>query len=129
MLFTLARIFACGIWLFAGLYKATHFKGTTEDMAQRGIPMPAFFLVVTLAIEFGGTYLLFTNSMVWLVSLVWIAFVIVVTPVYHGKVLVNGVINFPEYVQCSKNLSIIGAMFALMALDPAKPAWLMAWMS
>jgi uncharacterized membrane protein YphA (DoxX/SURF4 family) len=126
MLFTLARIFACGIWLFAGLFKLTHFKGTTQDMTQRGIPMPALFLCITLAIEFGGTYLLFTNSLVWLVSLVWIAFVIVVTPVYHGKVWVDGAINFPEYVQCSKNLSIIGAMFALMALDPNKPAWLLA---
>lgn len=129
MLFTLARIFACGIWLLAGLFKLTHFKGTTEDMAQRGIPMPAFFLVITLLVEFGGTFLLFTNSLVWLVALVWIAFVIVVTPIYHGKFLVDGVINFPEFVQFSKNLSIIGGMFALLALDPNKPAWLLALIS
>ena len=129
MLFTLARIFACGIWLFAGLFKLTHFKGTTEDMAQRGIPMPAFFLVITLMIEFGGTLLLFTNSLVWLVGLVWIVFVIVATPVYHGKIIVDGKINFPEYVQFSKNLSIMDAMFALIALDPNKPAWLLAWVN
>jgi putative oxidoreductase len=129
MLFTLARIFACGIWLLAGLYKLTHFKGTTEDMASRGIPIPAFFLCITLAIELIGTALLMSNSLVWLVGLVWIGFVIIATPIYHGKFIREGVIFFPEFVQFSKNLSIIGGMLALMALDPNKPAWLLAWMN
>jgi len=129
MLFTLARIFACGIWLLAGLYKLTHFKATTEDMARRGIPYQAFFLVITLTIELAGTALLFANAYVWLVALVWIGFMIVATPVYHGKFIVDGKIFFPEFVQFSKNLSLAGGCFALMALDPAKPAWLLSYVN
>ena len=129
MLFTLARIFTCGIWLLAGLYKLTHFKGTTEDMARRGIPFQAFFLVITLFIELAGSALLVANAYVWLVALVWIGFIIVATPIYHGKCIIEGKIHFPEYVQLSKNLSIAGGLFALIALDPAKPAWLLAWMN
>jgi len=129
MLFTLARIFSVGIWLFAGLYKLTHFKHTTEDMAARGIPLPTLCLILTLIVEFGGTLLLFTNNYVWLVGIVWLGFLIVATPVYHGKIIQNGKIFFPEYVQFTKNLSIAGGVFALMALDPNKPAWLLAWVS
>lgn len=124
MIFTLARFFSCGIWLLAGLFKLTHFKFTTADMARRGIPAPALFLVITLALELGGSALLFANLQVWLVALLWIAFIIIATPVYHCRFIEGGKIFFPEFVQFGKNLSLIGGLFALVALDPAQPAWL-----
>ena len=129
MLFTLARVLTCGVWLLAGLYKLTHFKATTEDMASRGIPFQPFFLVITLIIELAGTVLVVANAWVWLVALVWLGFIIVATPIYHGKFIVDGKIFFPEFVQFSKNLSLTGGCFALIALDPSKPAWLLAWMN
>lgn len=123
MIFTLARFLSCGIWFLAGLYKLTHFKPTTEDMARRGIPMPAFFLVMTIALELGGSALIIANVHVWLVALIWIGFVIVATPIYHGRFLEQGTIVFPEYVQFGKNLSLIGGLLALIVLDPAQPVW------
>jgi len=74
MLFTLARILSCGIWFLAGLFKLTHFKHTSADMANRGIPYPALFLVLTIALELGGSAMLFANVQVWLVALSWICF-------------------------------------------------------
>ena len=124
MLFTLARLFSCGIWLLAGLFKLTHFKATTEDMASRGIPYQVFFLVLTLTLEMAGSALMLANAYVWLVALAWIAFIVIATPVYHGRFIVDGKIFFPEFVQFSKNLSLIGGALALIALDPAKPVWL-----
>ncbi|MCX7174482.1 MAG: DoxX family protein [Proteobacteria bacterium] len=129
MLFTLARFLTCGIWLLAGLYKLTHFKATTEDMGRRGIPFQAFFLVVTLTLELAGSALLFANVMVWLVALLWIGFLIIATPIYHGKFIEEGRIFFPEYVQFAKNLSLAGGLLALIGLDPAKPAWLQAFLN
>ena len=126
MLFTLARILSCGIWFLAGLFKLTHFKHTSADMANRGIPYPAFFLVLTIALELGGSAMLFANVQVWLVALSWICFMIIATPVYHGKCIVAGKIFFPEYVQLSKNLSLAGGLIALALLDPALPGWLRA---
>jgi len=124
MIFTLARILTCGIWFLAGLYKLTHFKATTEDMARRGIPYQSFFLVLTIALELGGSVLLFVNSHVWLVALAWIGFMIMATPIYHGKFIEAGKIFFPEYVQFSKNLSLAGGLIALALLDPTLPGWL-----
>ncbi|TRZ69368.1 MAG: DoxX family protein [Rhodocyclaceae bacterium] len=129
MLFTLARYLTCGIWLLAGLYKLTHFKATTEDMARRGIPFQAFFLVLTLTLELVGSALLFTNVLVWLVALLWIGFIIIATPIYHGRFIEEGRIFFPEFVQFGKNLSLAGGLLALIALDPAKPAWLQAFLN
>jgi len=129
MLFTLARYLTCGIWLLAGLYKLTHFRATTQDMASRGIPFQAPFLALTLTLELAGSALLFGNLLVWLVALLWIGFIIVATPVYHGRFIVEGRIFFPEFVQFGKNLSLVGGLLALLALDPAKPAWLTAFLS
>lgn len=129
MLFTLARFFSCGIWLLAGLYKLTHFKHTTADMARRGIPFQAFFLVITLILELAGSAMMFANIDVWLVALLWIVFMIIATPIYHGKFVLEGMIFFPEFVQFSKNLSLAGGCFALIALDPAKPAWLQSFVN
>ena len=124
MIFTLARFLSCGIWLLAGLYKLTHFQLTTEDMARRGIHAPVLYLLITIALELGGSALLIANVHVWLVALTWIGFVIIATPIYHGRVLEQGTIVFPEFVQFGKNLSLIGGLLALIALDPAKPVWL-----
>jgi uncharacterized membrane protein YphA (DoxX/SURF4 family) len=129
MLFTVARVLTCGVWLLAGLYKLTHFKHTTQDMASRGIPFQTFFLLITLIIELAGTALVMANAWVWLVALVWLGFIIVATPIYHGKIIQEGKIFFPEFVQLSKNISLAGGCFALIALDPSKPAWLLAYMN
>ncbi len=126
MLFTLARFLSCGIWFLAGLFKLTHFKHTVADMADRGIPYQTFFLVITVTIELGGSAMLFANVHVWLVALVWIAFMIIATPIYHGKIIVDGKIFFPEFVQCGKNISLAGGLIALALLDPALPAGLRA---
>ena len=108
----------------AGLYKATHFKQTTEEMADKGIPAPAFFLVLTLFLELVGTAMMFANVYVWLAALLWIAFTIPATPIYHGKFLAGETIIFPQFVQVGKNLSIIGGLLALAALDPTLPSGL-----
>jgi uncharacterized membrane protein YphA (DoxX/SURF4 family) len=129
MLFTVARVLTCGVWLLAGLYKLTHFKHTTQDMASRGIPFQTFFLLITLIIELAGAALVMANAWVWLVALVWLGFIIVATPIYHGKIIQEGKIFFPEFVQLSKNISLAGGCFALIALDPSKPAWLLAYLN
>ena len=124
MMFTLARFFSCGIWFLSGLYKLTHFQATSEDMTRRGIPSSSLFLVITIALELAGSLLMFANLKVWLVALAWIAFIIIATPIYHGRFVEQGTIVFPEFVQFSKNLSLIGGLLALIALDPARPVWL-----
>lgn len=122
--YELARVMSCGVWLFAGLYKALHFTDTVADMKLHHLSMGRYLLPVVLLMEMGGCVLLLANIQVWAVALVWIAFTIPATMLYHLPIRVAGTIVFPQLVQFSKNLSIIGGLLALMMLDPAKPAWL-----
>ena len=122
----LIRVLSCGVWLFAGLYKALHFTETVADMKRHRLSLAAYLLPVVLTMELVGCILLVANIQVWAVALVWIAFTIPATMLYHWPMRIEGVIIFPQLVQYSKNLSIMGGLLALMLLDPAKPAWLRA---
>jgi len=124
--YLLIRVLSCGVWLFAGLYKAFHFTATAADMTNHRLPMARYLLPVVLTMEMGGCIMLVANIQVWAVALVWIAFTIPATMLYHWPIRVAGTIVFPQLVQFSKNLCIIGGLLALMLLDPAKPAWLRA---
>ena len=126
MSFTVARFLSCGIWFFAGMFKLTHFRHICADMAKHGIPFQPMFLVLVIILEIGGSALIFANLHVWQVALSWIGFMLLATPIYHGKFIVDGKVFFPEYVQFSKNISLAGGLIALAALDPALPAGLRA---
>jgi len=124
--YLLIRALSCGVWLLAGLYKALHFTETVADMKQHHLPMTRYLLPVVLLMELGGCVLVMANIQVWAVALVWIAFIIPATMLYHWPIRVAGTIVFPQLVQFSKNISILGGLLALILLDPAKPAWLRA---
>ena len=127
--YALIRLLSCGVWLFAGLFKALHYRHTVADMKQHGLPLARYLLALVIAMELTGCALLLLNVGVWAVALVWIAFTIPATLLYHWPFWVNGGIVFAELVQFSKNLSIIGGLLALALLDPGKPSWLRALVS
>ena len=124
--YLLIKALSCGVWLLAGLYKALHFTETVADMKLHHLPQARYLLPVVLLMELGGCVLVMANIQVWAVALVWIAFIIPATMLYHWPIRVNGAIVFPQLVQFSKNISIFGGLLALLLLDPAKPAWLRA---
>ena len=119
-----ARVLTCGIWVAAGLFKATHFGLTVAEMVHHRIPWPRAVLCAVLALELVGSALLVVNLHVWAVSLAWIAFVIPASFVYHWFVTPRGV-DFIQLVLFWKNVSIIGGLVALILLDPSRPDWLL----
>ena len=124
--YALIRLLTCGVWVFAGLYKAFHYEETVADMRQHRLPLASYLLALVITMELAGSVLLFSNTQVWVVALVWIAFTVLASMIYHWPIQVNGSIVFTQLVQFSKNLSIIGGLLALLLLDPGKPAWLRA---
>jgi len=124
--YLLIRVLSCGIFFFAGIYKASHYSETVLDMTQHRVPWPRYVLAGVIAMELMGCVLLIGNIQVWAVALVWIAFTIPASWLYHWPIRIGGTIVFPQLVQFSKNLSILGGLLALMMLDPAKPVWLHA---
>jgi putative oxidoreductase len=120
-----ARVLTCGIWVAAGLHKATHYRNNIAEMSHLGVPLPRLVLPLVLALEMVGALLMVVDEYVWLVSLAWIAFMIPATWMYHFKFMMkDGTIVFPQFVTGWKNVSIAGGLLALILLDTSRPAWL-----
>ena len=123
--YLLARILSCGIWVAAGLHKATHYRANITEMGHLGVPLPRLVLPLVLLLEMVGAVLMVIDRYVWLVSLLWIAFMIPATWLYHVKFMVKDrAIVFPQFVTGWKNVSIAGGLLALVLLDTSRPLWL-----
>jgi putative oxidoreductase len=120
-----ARVLACGIWVAAGLHKATHYRANIAEMGHLGVPLPRVVLPLVLILEMVGAALMVVDEYVWLVALAWIAFMIPATWMYHFKFMIkDGAIVFPQFVTGWKNVSIAGGLLALILLDTSRPEWL-----
>ena len=120
-----ARVLSCGIWVAAGLHKATHYRNNIVEMGHLGVPLPRLVLPLVLVLEMLGALLLVIDSYVWAVSIAWLVFLVPATWIYHFRFMMkDGTIVFPQYVTAWKNVSIAGGLFALILLDASRPAWL-----
>jgi uncharacterized membrane protein YphA (DoxX/SURF4 family) len=123
--YLLARVLACGIWVAAGLHKATHYQANIAEMRHLGVPSPSLVLPLVLILEMVGATLMVVDEYVWLVSLAWTLFMIPATWLYHVKFMMkDGTIVFPQFVTGWKNVSIAGGLLALVLLDTSRPPWL-----
>ena len=123
--YLLARVLSCGIWVAAGLHKATHYQANIAEMGHLGVPLPRLVLPLVLLLEMVGAVLMVIDEYVWLVALAWIAFMIPASWLYHFKFMMkDGTIVFPQFVTGWKNVSIAGGLIALILLDASRPGWL-----
>ena len=125
--YLVARVLTCGIWVAAGLYKATHVEHTVKEMTGHGIPVPRLVLTLVIALELVGSTALIFDFYVWAVCLAWLVFLVPASYLYHFRFMVRaGTIDFLQWVLFWKNVSIAGGLFALILLDQTRPAWLVA---
>ncbi|HLF09861.1 MAG TPA: DoxX family protein [Gammaproteobacteria bacterium] len=120
-----ARVLTCGIWIAAGLHKATHYRRNIVEMTHLGVPLPSLVLPCVLVMEIVGAAMLILNYHVWAAALVWLVFLVPASYVYHFRFMVrDGTIDFGQFVTGWKNVSIAGGLIALILLDASRPAWL-----
>lgn len=123
--YLVARILSCGIWVAAGLHKATHYEKNIAEMRHLGVPLPRLVLPLVLLLEMVGAALLIADYYVWAVALAWLLFMIPASWMYHFKFMIkDGTIDFPQFVTGWKNVSIAGGLIALVLLDTSRPDWL-----
>ncbi len=123
--YLVARILTCGIWIAAGLYKATHFKHTVDEMTEHGIPFATPILPIVIVLELLGSAMIIVDYYTWAVSVAWLIFLVPASYIYHMRfILENGTIVFPQYITFFKNVSIAGGLILLIMLDSSRPAWL-----
>lgn len=120
----IACVLTSAIWLMVALYKLTHISKMTAAVASRGIPIPAVSLWVSIFVELSGAFLMITYQYIWISALMWIGFLIVATPIFHGKIIVDGQIDYSQFIQVGKNISIAGGLVAVLILDGAIPEFL-----
>lgn len=124
-IYLIARIATCGVWVGAGVFKAAHIPQTIEEMKHNKVPLAAAALPFVLFLELAGSLAIIAGYYVSAVAAAWIVFTVLATPFYHCRWYCSeGKFIFPQMVQFTKNLSIIGGLLALILLDPNKPAWL-----
>jgi putative oxidoreductase len=123
--YLVARVLTCGIWVAAGLHKATHYQNNIVEMGHLGVPLPRLVLPLVLVLEMVGALLLVIDECVWAVCIAWLVFLVPASWLYHFKFMMkDGTIVFPQFVTAWKNVSIAGGLFALILLDTSRPAWL-----
>ena len=125
-MYLLIRLCTCGIWTASGIYEIFNYDHTAGRMAQHHVPASKYLLSLVIVMKLGGSLLVMSNHLVWAAALVWIAFTIPATLLYHSSFRdADGKFVQLQMTQSFKNLSIIGGLLALIALDPDKPQWLL----
>lgn len=117
LLYFAACLLASGIWVAVAMYKLFHYQLMVEKIREKHIPLPTLAYWCSVAAELGGAVLVVTQ---WSVSggvLIWITFLLIATPIFHGDVWRDGSINYPQFVHVFKNISIAGGLLALIALS------------
>jgi uncharacterized membrane protein YphA (DoxX/SURF4 family) len=61
-----ARLALCSAYLLGGVVKLADFPAAIAEQAHFGMPVPALFAAVTIAVELVGPILILTDRLAWL---------------------------------------------------------------
>ncbi len=107
----LARFLVSLIFIMSGFGKITDFAGTSQFMEMKGFPMPDFFLIGAIFLEFVGGMLLLVGFRARIAATLLIVFLIPATLIFH----VSGIPEQSQIVETLKNLAILGALVKFLA--------------
>jgi hypothetical protein len=116
-----ARVLSCGIWVAAGLHKATHYRNNIVEMGHLGVPLPRLVLPCVLILEMVGALLLIVDQYVCRLSPG--SFSSCPRVDYHFRFVMK------DGTMCSRSSSRheerrCGWAAGAILLDTSRPAWL-----
>src|ERR1700744_1873654 len=115
--FAAACVLSCGVWVAIGLYQLFHFQAVVAKMREHHVPFAKFSLFMVIHAELGGAALVGSGAHVTVGCVIWLAFILVATPIYHHRLFRDGAIDQTHLIQFFKNVSIAGGLVALMLID------------
>ena len=116
----LGRVLLAAIFIWSGFAKLTGFEGVAEGIAAKGLPMPTVLAAIAVAMELGGGLLLLIGLRARWIALLFVLFLLVITPMYHdfwnsaADAVMGQKINF------MKNVAIMGGMLMVFAFGPGR---------
>lgn len=105
-----SRILLSSIFLFSGAKKVFGFAAAQGYMAKYGMKMTGMFLVLAILFEIGGGLSVLLGYFPRLGALALILFLVPTTVVFHREFA-----DPAQAVQFSKNVAIMGGLFAILA--------------
>ena len=109
------RVLLAYIFVLAGWGKMFKFAGTAGYMASKGMPVPEFFLVCAILVEFvGGLMLAVGWKARWAATALFL-FIIPTTLIFHPMWA-----DPAQTINFQKNLAIMGGMLFVAFMGPGK---------
>ncbi|MEP6943780.1 MAG: DoxX family protein [Betaproteobacteria bacterium] len=116
----LGRALLALIFILSGWGKLSGFDGTVGYIAGKNLPMPQVLAAITVAIELGGGLLLLIGLKARWVALLFVVFLVIITPIFHNFWSVPAAEVATQEINFMKNLAIIGGMFMVAAFGPGR---------
>jgi len=116
----LGRVLLAAIFILSGWGKLTGFEGAVGYIASKNLPMPQVLAAIAVAIELGGGLLLLIGLKARWIALLFVVFIVVITPIFHNFWAVPADQAQGQQINFMKNLAIIGGMFMVAAFGPGR---------
>lgn len=123
--FTLARIVLTLPYWWSGLAKLFDPHGAMLENAALGLPLPLLVVVVTIAVQLCGSWLVVTNRHLWLGAGVLATFTLMATLLAHAFWRFEGAERLAQMNTFLEHLALIAA-FVVVAVASRRPrptAW------
>lgn len=116
------RLLFGGYFVYSGLGHLQGLKMLSGYVASKGVPSPSLLVVLSgLQLLLGGLSVIFGLYPTWGLTAIAI-FLVIVTPVMHRYwQLTDPMQRMGELVNFTKNLALLGAALALMAVSQPWP--------
>ncbi|MGE4233036.1 MAG: DoxX family protein [Bacteriovoracia bacterium] len=114
----LGRVLLSLIFIFSGLSKIVNFSGTSEMIAQKGLPFSPFFLFLAILFEVVGGVCLLTGYKGRIGALLLAVFLVPATLLFHFAAAFDStgaLTNQGEMIQVMKNLAILGGLLMVFS--------------
>jgi len=116
----LARVLLASIFIWSGFGKLTDFTGVVGGIAAKGLPMPTVLAALAVAMELGGGILLLIGLRARWIGLLFVIFLLVITPIYHDFWNAAADAVMSQKINFMKNIAIAGGMLMVFAFGPGR---------
>jgi len=116
----IGRIALAMIFITSGFGKLTGFSGTAGYIASKGVPLPEIAAALAVLIELGGGLAILAGWMTRWISIFFVIFLIVISPIFHNYWTMEGPARMTNQIMFWKNVSILGGFLLLFAFGPGR---------